>query len=218
MPKIIDLTGRVFGRLTALELDAENPKKGTFWICRCSCGNIKSVLAPHLKNGNTKSCGCICTENFKALITKHGMRHLPEYQIWMAVKMRCTNPKNIGYPDYGGRGITLCGEWAESFESFYEYLGGRPDKDYSIERINNELGYIPGNVRWATKKEQANNTRANHFLSFRGETHTLAQWAELFGINSTAICKRLRRGWSIEKALTTPLKDNGYKTAVSHCS
>lgn len=153
--------------------------------------------------GKSKSCGCM-TNNLKS---KHNMIHTPEYCAWSSMKNRCHNPNKDIYKNYGGRGIFVCRRWRKSFEKFYRDMGPRPSSKHSIDRINNNYGYIPFNCRWATQREQMNNTRVNRFISFRGETLTLFQWARKIGIDRSNIYNRINNlGWSIEKTLTTPVK------------
>lgn len=134
----------------------------------------------------------------------HGMTETPEYAAWCNIKTRCTNEKRKDYDHYGGRGIKMCEKWINSFMAFYEDVGPRPDKDYTLERIDNDKNYEPGNVRWATRAEQGRNQRTNHVLEFNGEILTLADWAKRFDLHRTTIFSRLKAGWSIEKALSTP--------------
>lgn len=130
------------------------------------------------------------------------MSHTVEYKTWKRIKARCGNPKNPSFHRYGGRGIKVCPEWVASFELFFEHLGNRPSDKHSIERINNNKGYGPGNVKWATPREQANNRRSNHLETFNGKTRTLAQWGNQYGINPTILLKRLRRGWTFKRAIS----------------
>lgn len=165
MSKVVDLTNHKFGRLTVIERK-ENTKHGaSTWLCKCNCGQKTIVRASHLKCGVTQSCGCLNHEKTaKKLIeisTTHGKSRTNEYRIWSGMIHRCSNPSCKSYPDYGGRNIKVCARWAASFESFYLDMGQRPSKDYSLDRMNNDLGYSPDNCRWATRKEQANNTRRN---------------------------------------------------------
>lgn len=124
-------------------------------------------------------------------------------QIWFGMKQRCNNPKHEAYARYGGRGIKICERW-ESFQNFMEDMGPRPGPEYSIERLNNDLGYEPSNCKWATRTEQSRNTRNNRRLTYNGETLCVSEWAERFGLHHNRITKRLESGWSVEEALTTP--------------
>lgn len=135
----------------------------------------------------------------------HGMSTTSEHCIWRSMKNRCHSPGDKGYRLYGGRGIQVCERWRNSFSAFYADMGPRPTAKHSIDRINNERNYEPGNCRWATREEQGNNTRVNVRLLFQGESLTVPQWARRLGINEDTITWRLRRGWTVEKALTTPL-------------
>jgi hypothetical protein len=131
----------------------------------------------------------------------------PEYYSWGAIKNRCLNKKNPAYCNYGGRGITMFTDWIDSFESFFSYVGNRPSSKHSIDRIENNGNYEPGNVKWSTKKEQANNRRSSQFFIFMNESKTLSEWSETTGISYDVIRQRINKyGWSIEKALTTPLQ------------
>jgi hypothetical protein len=128
-------------------------------------------------------------------------RH-PLYGVWMCMKDRCRRPNNKAFPAYGGRGIRVCDRWRHDFLNFVQDMGPRPTKAHTLERINNDGNYEPGNCRWATRKEQLNNTRINHFVEFLGQKLSLAQWAEILKLDRTTLLGRLRRGWPIEKAVT----------------
>jgi hypothetical protein len=205
-----DLTGQIFGRLTAVEFshDDVSPRKGggknycLMWKCKCACGKTVTINAKKLKSGNTKSCGCLLIEQ---RIT-HGRHKSREYRTWIGIKSRCYNPNNTGYPSYGGRGIKVCDRWLESFENFLADMGECPDFSMSIDRIDNDGDYAPDNCEWRTIGEQANNRRDNRLLEFAGRTQTVAQWARKFGISPITIGSRLRDGWSVKRALTTPAK------------
>lgn len=204
MSKVHDLTGERFGRLTVMNRDAENTKHGRArWVCKCDCGNIITTSGNCLLKGHTKSCGCAVRDN-KPLY-KHGLSKTRLHYIWRAMKDRCYNPNNTHYSVYGARGIVLCKEWENNFMAFYSWSIENGYKDgLSIDRIDNEKGYYPDNCRWATLIEQANNKRENKIIEFNGETKTLAQWCRELGLNYHSVQSRLCKGWSAEKAFTTP--------------
>lgn len=141
----------------------------------------------------------------KQMQERHGKRGLPEYQIWLTMKQRCHNPKNKRYPLYGARGITVCQEWRKSFQAFLDYLGPRPSKSLQLDRIDNNKGYEPGNVRWATQVQQVRNRRNNKRYSFQGKNLLIVEWAEETGIPLAVLRSRiLVYQWTVERALTTP--------------
>jgi hypothetical protein len=200
--KASELTGQVFGRLTVRMRGPNTTGGKTTWECVCVCGTLRTVSSNHLKNGHTKSCGCFNREVAakRASKIKHGMCDNPTYSIWSNMKTRCLNSKDLRYPGYGGRGITICGRWLK-FENFYADMGKRPT-GMSIDRINNNGNYEPGNCRWATSKEQAQNRRNSLSITYLGETKAISEWAKLFGIKYGTIKWRLKKGWPVEKILT----------------
>ncbi len=159
---LIDLAGATFGRLTVLRRDDARPRP-TRWWCRCACGAEVSVPAGGMRRGTSKSCGCLSREGVAQRNRKHGHKtggaYTPEYIAWANILARCTNPNAQAWANYGGRGITICDAWRGNFVAFFEHVGARPSADHSIDRIDNARGYEPGNVRWATRSEQARNTR-----------------------------------------------------------
>lgn len=184
----LDLTGIRFGRLTAIKIDKKRKTKsgGTFWICRCDCGNIKSIYTGHLRNGKTSSCRCLNADRLKECNTTHGLRHSSEYNTWSSMKARCYNPNNPQYKDWGGRGIKVCDRWlikGSGFENFLEDMGRKPSLKHSLDRIDNDNAYYKENCRWAIKKIQANNTRTNIYFTYNGNTKTFSEWVAEFKVN-----------------------------------
>lgn len=198
-----NLTGRQFGRLTAVEYVGMNRKRGAIWRCRCICGTIKEVVAVDLSTGNTKSCGCISQENLADRNHRHGMSGTPEYLCWQHMLRRCRDPKTNHFHRYGGRGITVCERWM-SFENFFADMGRKPSPGHQIDRIDNDGNYEPTNCRWVTRKEQARNRYTNTFLEWGGLRLTLAEWGERTGINATILSDRLTYGWTVSEILTRP--------------
>lgn len=160
--KIKDLTGRRFGRLVVLEKTDERKHRHVVWKCVCDCGNECFVPSNALSAGRTQSCGCLMKESRGVSRITHHMSNEKIYAAWQGMRKRCFSTYHKNYDSYGGRGITVCREWDESFEAFYAYVSQLPhfgEPGYSLDRINNDGNYEPGNVRWATQKEQMNNTR-----------------------------------------------------------
>jgi hypothetical protein len=194
--------GQRFGRLVVVaDLGSR------FFACACDCnsGATKRVRSDHLLHGRTRSCGCLKSESTHT--TKHGgarkSGHLPEYDIWAGIISRCTIQTDTGYPRYGGSGITICARWRNDFAAFLADVGRRPSPKHSIDRYPNQAGnYEPGNCRWATKKQQARNMRSNRILELNGRRAPLQEWAEITGMLRETIAMRIRRGWSVEEALT----------------
>lgn len=163
MPKKIDQTSKRFGRLKVIKEFIKTKGGKTRWECLCDCGNKVNVATDKLNSGLTKSCGCLrkeqCLSRNERKRTKHKKENPAEYSTWSNTIQRCTNQNNPGYKDYGGRGITICKRWRNSFEFFYEDMGSKPGPKYSIDRIDNNKGYYMDNCRWATSHQQAYNRR-----------------------------------------------------------
>lgn len=208
-----DLGGQKFGRLTVLGFAGVENKR-TLWFSKCECGNVTKADAWNLRKGDTMSCGCLHVERTRDNNSTHGHSRVgsvtPTYRTWSNMMSRCFNPYVSSFSIYGGRGITVCERWKNSFENFLEDMGEKP-KGKSIERIDSNGNYEPGNCRWATAKEQSNNTSRNVFLTFNGKTQTIAQWAEEIGMSKSTLLHRVDRGWSAEKALTKKIGKNGIR-------
>lgn len=196
--------GEVLEECIFLEETHTNKGGNRFAKFKCKCGNEFIAAISKVKIRHTKSCGCISAETKPNL--KHGLANSSEYNTWNKIKGRCFNPKDEGFSDYGGRGITMCDEWKNSFEAFYNYVGKKPEGKYSMDRINNEGNYEPGNVRWATDIEQANNKRNNRIIEYKGEKKTISEWAEIVGINRTVLARRYDLGWTDEQILNIPMR------------
>jgi hypothetical protein len=195
---IQDLTGQRFGNLTVLS----GPYGRYYqWECRCDCGSILRPQGASLKHGQIQCRKCALKKAWEGKRT-HGRSASSEHGIWQGLQQRCSNPKARFYHRYGGRGIQVCQRWINSFEDFFSDMGPRPSKKHSIDRIDNDGHYEPGNCRWATKSVQCNNTSKNTLVVFRGTTKTMSEWAEEIGMNYSTLLYRFRRGWTVEKALT----------------
>jgi hypothetical protein len=199
---MIDLAGQRFGRLTVLQR-GQNKGKVLAWLCRCDCGNEWEVITASLRNNSTRSCGCLASETTARRNMRHGHCGKAEFPVWRAMLWRCTNPKANQWMDYGGRGIEVR---FQSFESFLAEIGPRPSRKHTVDRIDNEGHYEPGNVRWATKLVQGGYQRSNRLITWGGRTMHLAGWAREVGIAVETLCSRFRAGWSVERALTTPVR------------
>ena len=176
MERHMDLTGQTYGRLTPLRaVGREKNSRHTLWLCRCTCGKLVTARADDIWRGHTTSCGCLVTD----IVTIHGHRYTRLYTIWRRMTERCHNPKDTNYRNYGGRGIRVCEEW-ESYLAFSDWAMSHGYRDdLEIDRIDVNGNYEPGNCRWATRIEQANNTTCNRHVVFRGRKMTVAQFARL---------------------------------------
>ena len=210
--RTIDLTGQKFGRILVLGYVGRSNSKAV-WSCRCDCGNTATPTVGALEKGRTVSCGCYSLEAFTQRVTKHNMSRSRLYHKWTNIISRCEYTKNQHYVHYGGRGITVCDRW-RNFENFLADMGPRPGPEYSIERIDNDLGYSPENCKWATRSQQNENTRRNHILEYEGEQLTISQWAKRQELTVAALNGRLRLGWNIKDALTTPVKEYKHRQEI----
>ena len=204
----IDLTGLQFGRLTALSQAPRLRRKVPRWNCLCSCGKSTVVEGKNLRGGLTSSCGCLASEVLSHRSRTHGRTNTVEYKTWCGIKRRCYNPNDSHYLHYGGRGIAMSDEWRSSFSAFLRDMGPRPSGDYSIERIDTDGVYSAMNCKWLPIPQQANNKRTSVWLTLNGQSKTLADWSRLTGIPYCSLQARLKRGWTVEKTLQTPLDES----------
>lgn len=216
MGKFIDRTGQRFGRWLVLE---RSPKKSAdwpkrrivWWKCQCECGNISEVLSGNLVNGGSISCGCYVKENPPSLRHGHARngRVTKEWTAWSNMKRRCYDPANDDFHTYGGRGITVCDQWLNSFENFLADMGIRPS-GLTLNRKNNDGNYEPENCEWATDEVQANNKTSSVFFEIDGKRQTMEQWCREVGKKSDLVWHRLKAGWNFREALFKPARRHKY--------
>lgn len=193
--QICDLSGQLFGKLRVISLSGRARREAT-WLCECECGNTKVLSAKHLKAGETVSCGC---HRFR----QGRLSRLPEYHSWKAMMARCYSPSHKDFHRYGGRGIVVTPRWHQ-FPSFLEDMGRRSKPGLTIDRIDNDKGYEPGNCRWATQTEQQRNRRGQRRLEMNGESKLLSEWCAEYGITRHCLSGRLSRGLTMEQAISMP--------------
>lgn len=210
MPVLIDLTGQRFGRLVveSSERVKKNGKSHVYWICQCDCGNRTKVKAIYLTRGETASCGCLSKEILTNRNKSHGLSDTRQYSIWKDMIKRCENPNHAAHRYYFDKGIKVCDEWRNDFRNFYDWsISAGYQEDLTIDRIDTNGNYEPSNCRWVSMKRQGNNKTNNRIIEFKGLRRTTAEWADITGIPSGTIRARIDKyKWSVEKALTTPVK------------
>lgn len=215
----IDLTSVQVGRLMVIGPVARCPAGQVKWLCQCLCGKQTIVRAGELNGRKTASCGCLASERMARISRKHGMSSSSEFKIWSGIFARCDNPRCKEYPRYGGRGITVCDRWRrgeggkEAFTCFLEDMGPRPSLRHSVDRRDNDGNYDPGNCRWATNLEQQNNRSITKYLEFGDQRKPLTQWAREVGLPSDVVRDRLRKGYTVQRAITQPF---GRKKILTH--
>lgn len=201
----IDMTDKKINMLTVL-CRAESKNGRTMWHCRCDCGRELDVWYANLKGGQY-SCGCATARRISEKMIRHGGSDSRLFGVWSKMKERCYRQNHKSYNDYGGRGIKVCDEWLNDYAKFRDWAlsNGYDEKaDFmkcTLDRIDTNGNYEPSNCRWVDMKEQCNNRRNNHFLEYRNENHTIAQWSNLLNIPFGTIFKRLKNGWSVGQAL-----------------
>ncbi len=202
-----NINGQNFNRLNVIGY-AGVFNKTSHWYCECNCGAIIMVSSSNILNGHAKSCGCLRVDTSSDVKRLHGHATknmiTPTYRVWVNMKSRCINPKSTFYKDYGGRGITVCEKW-QTFDGFLADMGERP-VGKTLDRKENSKGYCMENCRWATQKEQSNNTRRNVFITYHGITKTAAEWSNETGILDKSIYWRIKAGWPTEMVLSESKK------------
>ena len=192
-----ELSGQVFDRLTVISfVGIEDQQR--MWLCLCRCGATTIISTRKLRAGRKRSCGCIRKEQLVARNSSHGATGTSEHTIWLLMRNRCSNPKNKRWARYGGRGIKVCPEWQDDFSRFLADVGSRPSPLHSIDRINNDGNYEPGNVRWATKREQVRNSTATLWVNLNGARMTLTECAGALALPTGTLSRYLRRGMTMD--------------------
>ena len=209
----MDLTGQRFGRWTVIERSKSHTNEA-YWVCKCDCGTIRSVRQLSLRQGVSRSCGCLHREEAGKQIgdrsRTHGDFGTKLYGVWAAMKRRCYNPNTKFYHDYGGRGITVCDEWQE-YIPFKEWaLANGYEEGLTIDRIDVNGNYCPENCRWITQREQCYNTRKTRFVEYKGKKYTMKDISDITGLKIRTIQGRYERGWTPEQIFSTELKKNQY--------
>lgn len=196
-----------FGKLVAIEPRGTNNHGSVMWLCQCDCGNMTSVSSQYLLSGDTTSCGCFRIERIIDINKTHNKSRTRLYSIWHGIKQRCYNANAKNYGNYGGRGIHMCDEWKNNFESFYTWSiengfdNGANRYECSIDRINVDGNYAPDNCRWTDAATQNNNSRNNRVFEYDGEIHTMAEWARIYNVKYETLRSRINRGMPFEAAI-----------------
>lgn len=202
--KAKDWAGKKFNRWTGIERFGTT---GSKWLWRCDCGTERVIQVGTITHDYSKSCGCYKDEVAKKFHTKHGKSYTRAYNTWESMKDRCFNPNHKQWKHYGGRGITVCEEWKNSFEAFHAYVGD-PDPGMSLVRYpNNDGNYEPGNVRWASRRQQANNRRPQSnsmYVNVNGERLTISALSKRLGVKHSRLYYQLNSGWTLERILAQP--------------
>ena len=215
MRRAEDLTGRQFHYLTVLYRVPNKTPKLARWRCRCICGQEVDVNAQDLKHKghSTKSCGCMKAKLIGDGNRTHGMSKHPAWAVWHSMKQRCLDPTHEAYHNYGGRGITICTEWLNSFEAFWRDMGPTYQSGLDLDRIDNNKGYSPDNCHWATRKANNRNNRTNRVIETPMGIMTVSELSERTGIGETTLLYRLDHGWPTESLCAEPDAKNRYTTS-----
>lgn len=202
MTRAVDITGQVFGRWTVTSRAEDSSRGKARWLCECECSELRTVRGDELRSGRSRSCGCVRTIHG---CTKGGSR-TPESRAWTAMRCRCRDRNDKDYGRYGGRGISVCDSWNSSFESFLKDMGERPSPKHSLDRIDNDGNYEPGNCRWTTQQVQIENRSITVWLTANGRRRTITQWCRHLGGGDSLVRDRLKAGWTEEEALSAPAR------------
>ena len=196
MVQALDLTGQRFGLLTVIER-APSHKRKTYWTCKCDCGNTITTVTVSLRHTGKTSCGCDTSFKRSTRVRTHNKSKSPAYKSWTMMKYRCLNPNYTHYKYYGGRGIGICQEWIDSFETFYRDMGDRPE-GLTLDRIDTDKGYCKENCKWSTRAEQIDNRRNKVFLTHAGHRMYIKDWATVLGVTRAQIYLALYHGATLE--------------------
>lgn len=213
----LNLIGEHFGRLTVLEKAPNriynNGDSRRAWLCSCSCGKQVIATTMDLRCGDTKSCGCLLNETRVKKATTHGHSGTRLHHIWVAMRKRCHNKHSSDYQHYGGRGISVCDEWDNSYQEFMDWaLRNGYSDDLTIDRIDVDGWYTPSNCRWVSMREQANNRTTSKYITYNGETHTISEWSRITAIRYSTIYYRVCHGWDAERIFADSTKINQFKS------
>lgn len=218
MGKRRDLFGIRSGKLTVKEYAFTKNKKA-YWLCECECGTLKNIAAAKLLNQTTKSCGCYrFPKKVESFNKSHGHttknKRSPTYNTWSNMIGRCHRPNDIGYKNYGGKGIIVCEHW-HKFTNFLEDMGERPEGK-TIDRIDNSKGYYKENCKWSTRIEQAQNQTINKLITYNGETHCISEWARILDIPTNTLSRRIQENWPLEEAMKQGPNRYRIRTDTNH--
>lgn len=210
MPPFRSIAGRRFGRLVAIRRTPNNKGRQTRWLCICDCGIETTVNRGGLTTGNTQSCGCLGRERSGDAQRVHGLIGHPDYDLWAGMVARCNNKNHTAFRYYGGRGIKVCERW-RNFGFFISDMGDRPSRAHSIDRIDTDRGYEPGNCKWELLSVNSRRQRKTKYFTIGDKTKSLREWCETTGIHHQTVRSRLQRGLPIESAIL-PLRNSASRS------
>lgn len=212
---MIDMAGKLFGRLTVVGYHGKSVNGTRLWDCVCACGASILVNGKYLRRGDVRSCGCLQKEATSLKNTRHGHNRsnklrTKEYTSWSNMLRRCLDRSHPKWPSYGGRGISVCKEWMD-FKNFLADMGPKPSPKHTIERLDNDSGYCKENCVWATNKSQSLNRRSNVHVTHDGMTMCISDWEKHLGFTKDTLAYRIRKGWSVADAFSTPPQKQGVR-------